>query len=216
MALQLLGAGADAGEVGIYVSLAETESELRDGARSHGWTIGPNIELCELVPESVLDPDQQQSLLYSSDLSSARPSSASSRDRAPQAQAHRHRQPGRLRLARHERRRGRAPRAGQATEAPGPVRDRVCGPHHARRLERRASSASRSSRMSLPTRCCWRWQRGAPEAIAFRVNHHSLASRRPRSKMELLFLACVADPPNIITIVDIIKALQRGDRSAGA
>src|SRR6202034_2580045 len=45
------------------------EHELRDGARSHGWTIGPKIEIFELVPpESVLDPDQHQSLLYSSDL----------------------------------------------------------------------------------------------------------------------------------------------------
>jgi circadian clock protein KaiC len=69
IALQFLLAGAAAGEVGIYVSLAETENELRDGARSHGWTIGPEIEIFELVPpESVLDPDQHQSLLYSSDL----------------------------------------------------------------------------------------------------------------------------------------------------
>jgi circadian clock protein KaiC len=69
IALQFLLAGAEAGEVGIYVSLAETENELRDGDRSHGWTIGPKVEICELVPpESVLDPDQHQSLLYSSDL----------------------------------------------------------------------------------------------------------------------------------------------------
>src|ERR1041384_5303259 len=69
IALQFLLAGAQAGEVGIYVSLAETEEELRDGAASHGWTLGPNIEIMELVPpESLLDPDQHQSLLYSSDL----------------------------------------------------------------------------------------------------------------------------------------------------
>jgi circadian clock protein KaiC len=69
IALQFLLAGAEAGEVGIYVSLAETEQELRDGARSHGWNIGPKVEIFELVPpESVLDPDQHQSLLYSSDL----------------------------------------------------------------------------------------------------------------------------------------------------
>jgi len=36
IALQFLLAGAAAGEVGIYISLAETEHELRDGARSHG------------------------------------------------------------------------------------------------------------------------------------------------------------------------------------
>jgi circadian clock protein KaiC len=69
IALQFLLAGSEVGETGIYVSLAETENELRDGARSHGWTIGPNVEIFELVPpESVLDPDQHQSLLYSSDL----------------------------------------------------------------------------------------------------------------------------------------------------
>jgi circadian clock protein KaiC len=69
IALQFLLAGAEEGEVGIYVSLAETEHELREGARSHGWIIGPKIEIFELVsPESVLDPEQHQSLLYSSDL----------------------------------------------------------------------------------------------------------------------------------------------------
>jgi circadian clock protein KaiC len=69
IALQFLMAGAALGEAGIYVSLAETEQELRDGARSHGWAIPKNIEIFELVPpESVLDPAQHQSLLYSSDL----------------------------------------------------------------------------------------------------------------------------------------------------
>jgi circadian clock protein KaiC len=69
IALQFLLAGAKAGETGIYISLAETEQELRDGARSHGWEIDPSIEIFELVPpDSVLDPEQHQSLLYSSDL----------------------------------------------------------------------------------------------------------------------------------------------------
>jgi circadian clock protein KaiC len=69
IALQFLMAGAAEGEVGIYVSLAETEQELRAGARSHGWTLDDKVEIFELVPpESVLDPEQQQSLLYSSDL----------------------------------------------------------------------------------------------------------------------------------------------------
>lgn len=69
VALQFLMAGAEAGETGIYISLAETEKELRAGARSHGWTIPDMVEIFELVsPDSVLDPDQQQSLLYSSDL----------------------------------------------------------------------------------------------------------------------------------------------------
>lgn len=69
IALQFLMSGAAAGEVGMYVSLAETEQELRDGARSHGWTIDDKIEVIELVPpDAIMDPDQHQSLLYSSDL----------------------------------------------------------------------------------------------------------------------------------------------------
>src|SRR5690349_8651743 len=69
IALQFLLAGAAQGEAGIYVSLAETEEELRDGALSHGWTIPEQIKIFELVPpESVIDSDKHQSLLYSSDL----------------------------------------------------------------------------------------------------------------------------------------------------
>jgi circadian clock protein KaiC len=69
IALQFLMEGAARGETGIYISLAETDQELRAGAASHGWTISDKVEVLELVPpDSVLDPDQQQSLLYSSDL----------------------------------------------------------------------------------------------------------------------------------------------------
>src|ERR1700750_2197076 len=69
IALQFLMAGAAVGERGIYVSLAETEEELRQGARSHGWELSNDITVFELVPpESVLDPERHQSLLYSSDL----------------------------------------------------------------------------------------------------------------------------------------------------
>src|ERR1700722_804646 len=69
VALQFLMEGARAGEKCLYITLSETESELRDGAASHGWTLGENIEVFELLPpESLLDAEQQQSLLYSSDL----------------------------------------------------------------------------------------------------------------------------------------------------
>ena len=69
VALQFLIEGARAGENGLYITLSETEAELRDGAASHGWTLGDGIEVFELLPpESLLDGDQQQSLLYSSDL----------------------------------------------------------------------------------------------------------------------------------------------------
>lgn len=69
IALQFLMEGARAGEKCLYITLSETEAELRDGAASHGWTLDDSIEVFELLPpESLLDSDQQQSLLYSSDL----------------------------------------------------------------------------------------------------------------------------------------------------
>ncbi|RDE07516.1 circadian clock protein KaiC [Sphingomonas aracearum] len=68
IALQFLLAGAAAGERCLYITLAETEDELRATAVSHGWALD-GIHLYELVPpESLLDEEQQQSLLYSSDL----------------------------------------------------------------------------------------------------------------------------------------------------
>ena len=69
VALQFLLEGARNGERGLYITLSETEAELRQGAASHGWTLGGDIEIFELIPpESLLDAEQQQSLLYSSDL----------------------------------------------------------------------------------------------------------------------------------------------------
>ena len=69
VALQFLLEGAQAGEKCLYITLSETERELRDGAASHGWSLDDGIEVFELLPpESLLDSDQQQSLLYSSDL----------------------------------------------------------------------------------------------------------------------------------------------------
>ena len=68
VALQFLMAGAEAGERCLYVTLSETEDELRATAASHGWELD-GIEIFELIPpENLLDEDQQQSLLYSSDL----------------------------------------------------------------------------------------------------------------------------------------------------
>ncbi len=69
IALQYLLQGAELGEKGLYITLSESDQELREGAASHGWDNDALIELFELVPpESLLDADQQQSLLYSSDL----------------------------------------------------------------------------------------------------------------------------------------------------
>ena len=69
IALQFLLEGAKAGENSLYITLSETEEELRQGAASHGWTLGPEINVFELIPpEALLNSEQQQSLLYSSDL----------------------------------------------------------------------------------------------------------------------------------------------------
>lgn len=69
ISLQFLIEGAIRGEKCLYISLSETEEELRDSASSHNMILNENIEIFELVPpESLLDSEQQQSLLYSSDL----------------------------------------------------------------------------------------------------------------------------------------------------
>ena len=68
-ALQFLLEGVKVGEKGLYITLSESDAELREGAASHGWTLPDDIEVFELLPpESLLDEEQQQSLLYSSDL----------------------------------------------------------------------------------------------------------------------------------------------------
>jgi circadian clock protein KaiC len=69
IALKFLLEGAAAGEKSLYITLSETENELRAVADSHGWRIPESIEIFELAPpEAVLGVDRQQTLLYSSDL----------------------------------------------------------------------------------------------------------------------------------------------------
>jgi circadian clock protein KaiC len=69
IALQFLLEGAKLGEAGLYITLSETEGELRAGAASHGWTLDTALHVFELLPpESLLTGESDQSLLYSSDL----------------------------------------------------------------------------------------------------------------------------------------------------
>jgi circadian clock protein KaiC len=69
LATKFLLEGVRQGERCLYVTLSETTSELLRGARSHGWMLKPDIDIFEVQPGDRLgDPDQQQSLLYSSDL----------------------------------------------------------------------------------------------------------------------------------------------------
>jgi circadian clock protein KaiC len=68
IALQFLMTGAKAGERCLYITLSETEEELRSTAVSHQWSLD-GVDVFELIPpENLLDEEQQQSLLYSSDL----------------------------------------------------------------------------------------------------------------------------------------------------
>lgn len=68
IALSFVLEGASRGERCLYVTLSETETELRMVAASHGWSLGDTIEVFELGPGGLLDPDQEQSLLYASEL----------------------------------------------------------------------------------------------------------------------------------------------------
>src|ERR1700749_2228151 len=69
IAMQFLLEGAKHGENCLYITLSETEKELRASALSPVWPFPPQIAVFEPIPpDSLLDKDQQQSLLYSSDL----------------------------------------------------------------------------------------------------------------------------------------------------
>src|SRR5258708_28449999 len=69
VALQFLMEGMRAGEKCLYITLSETERELRAGASSHGCELDHGVAIFELLPpQTLLDSAHQQSLLYSSDL----------------------------------------------------------------------------------------------------------------------------------------------------
>jgi circadian clock protein KaiC len=68
IALQFLLESLKAGQRGLYITLSETREELTSSATSHGWKLD-GLQIFELQPpESVLDPEEQQTILYSSDL----------------------------------------------------------------------------------------------------------------------------------------------------
>jgi circadian clock protein KaiC len=68
IALQFLLESLKAGQRGLYITLSETREELTSSATSHGWKLD-GLEIFELQPpEGILDPEEQQTILYSSDL----------------------------------------------------------------------------------------------------------------------------------------------------
>src|SRR6187200_81610 len=68
LALQYLLEGSKKGEKGLYVTLSESEKELRTVAARHGWALDA-LSIFELVPpEASLDPEREQTLFYPAEL----------------------------------------------------------------------------------------------------------------------------------------------------
>lgn len=68
LALQFLLAGAKRRESCLYVTLAETESELKAIARSHGWSLS-GIQIYEISPdEAELRPEEQYTAFHPSEV----------------------------------------------------------------------------------------------------------------------------------------------------
>ena len=68
LALQFLRDGAAKGERVLYVTLSESEAELRSVALSHGWDLA-GIDIHELIPsEAALKPDDQYTMFHPSEV----------------------------------------------------------------------------------------------------------------------------------------------------
>jgi circadian clock protein KaiC len=68
LAMQFLKAGAARGETALYVTLSETEHELRAAAASHGWNLD-GIHIREFTSaEAELNPDEQNTMFHPSEL----------------------------------------------------------------------------------------------------------------------------------------------------
>jgi circadian clock protein KaiC len=68
LAMPFLLDGARRGEAGVYATLSETEEELRDVARSHGWSLD-GITICDLqTAEESLKADSQYTLFHPSEV----------------------------------------------------------------------------------------------------------------------------------------------------
>jgi len=63
LALQFLIAGAKKGEKGLYISLAESEAELRHVAASHGMNLD-NVEICKISPPEIAGESGKQYTVF--------------------------------------------------------------------------------------------------------------------------------------------------------
>lgn len=68
LALQFLLAGIHNGERGLYITLAESERELRQVASSHGWA-AESLPICEMnPPDDDLKPEAQYTVFHPSEV----------------------------------------------------------------------------------------------------------------------------------------------------
>ena len=68
LAMQFLMEGARAGEPVLYVTLSETEEEMRAVARSHGWSL-EGVTIYELIPhEDTLRPESQYTIFHPAEI----------------------------------------------------------------------------------------------------------------------------------------------------
>jgi circadian clock protein KaiC len=68
LALQFLLAGVKQGERALYVTLSETEAELRDVSRAHGWSL-EGLDVVELSPsEQTLERDERYTMFHPSEV----------------------------------------------------------------------------------------------------------------------------------------------------
>lgn len=68
LALQFLLAGVQQGERSLYVTMAESTTEIRGIAESHGWDI-ENLDILELAPpDEVMNPETQYTVFHPSDV----------------------------------------------------------------------------------------------------------------------------------------------------
>lgn len=68
LAFQFLMEGVKQGERVLYITLSETEEEIRAVARTHGWSFD-GIDVRELVPtQDSLDPDEQYTMFHPSEV----------------------------------------------------------------------------------------------------------------------------------------------------
>ncbi|MFN2481405.1 MAG: ATPase domain-containing protein [Pyrinomonadaceae bacterium] len=68
LAMQFLMEGARRGEAVLYVTLSETEEEMRAVARSHGWVLD-GVNIYEMIPhEEALRPESQYTIFHPAEI----------------------------------------------------------------------------------------------------------------------------------------------------